>query len=266
MAEHVLPEGVAVEKLDGGKKKLADECPPKLRQLLQRKQLTPIYDQLVQTIVQESKTRNVLGKWRDMEFVHILDQYREDFADKGVKVVLCKQKSGSGTHRWLEYIDVDVAGTYVPQYDVSNLSGQVIKTAYSELEFPYGVVVEELNRYGGANRKLKEKMPVLVEEMMEDRGLMKQYDALVDDFVAADKGRLSKWNTDEVNAVVQAHAPQFEAQGVSIFFCHKKEYISHGTYGHHQYFRWIEFVDREEQPNYYPQHEETTQQKYCVIC
>lgn len=263
----IVPEGVAVEKLDGGKKKLADQCPPRLRQLLQRKQLMPIYDQLVQTIVQESKTRSVFGNWRDMEFVQILYRFREDFADKGVNVVLCKRKLGSGASiRWLEFIDVDLlAGKYVPQHDVSNLSGQVIKTAYSKLEFPYGVAVEEIRRYGLANKRLKEKMPVLVEELMAEKGLMKEYDALVDDFIAADIDVLTKWNTEDVEAVVRAHAPKFEAKGVSVFFNHKREYISHGKYGHYEYFRWLEFVDRQGQPNYRPQREDMKQHQYCVI-
>ena len=266
MAEHiVIPQGVAVEVLDGGKRKLADVCPPPLLKLLKSKDSVQIYEKLVQSVVHESKTRNVFGKWRDVEFLHILDEYKEDFADRGIKVVLCRRKSASQTRRWLEFIDIAMAHGYVPQYDVSNFSGQVIKTAYCTLEFPHGVVAEELNRYGPVNKKLKEKMPILIEEMMAEKGLMKQYDALVDAFVAADKGRLSKWNMGEVNAVVQKHAPEFEAKGVSIFFCHKREYINHGNHGYDKYFRWIEFVDRKEQPNYYPQHDEKQQQHYCVI-
>ena len=33
---------------------------------------------------------------------------------------------------------------YAPQFDVSNFSGQVIKTVYKKLQFPNGVAVEEL--------------------------------------------------------------------------------------------------------------------------
>ena len=81
----------------------------------------------------------------------------------------------------MEFIDVDITqGAYVPQYDVTNLSGQVIKTAYSTLEFPFGVYVEELNRYGAANRKLKEKIPVLIEELMNEKGKSKVVDHLLD--------------------------------------------------------------------------------------
>ena len=90
MPEVIIPEGVAVEKLDGGKKKFADVCPPRLQRLLERKEATAIYNQLVQAIVQASKTRSVFGKWRDMEFVAILNQFKDDFADKHIKVVLCK--------------------------------------------------------------------------------------------------------------------------------------------------------------------------------
>ena len=54
----------------------------------------------------------------------------------------------------------------------------------------------------------------------------------------------------------------FSKKGVEIFVCHKQEYISHGQGGHFEYFRWIEFVDREVQPSYYPQRDaETKDQK-----
>ena len=142
--KHVVPEGVVVEELDGGKKKLAEICPPPLAQLLADKNLRMVYDKMVQAIVEESNTRNVFGMWKDEEFVSIVDLFRDEFAEQGVKVVLCKRKSGSGTFRWLEFINVEVAKDYIPQYDVENHSGQVVKTIYTTLEFPYGVAVEQL--------------------------------------------------------------------------------------------------------------------------
>ena len=40
------------------------------------------------------------------------------------------------------------------------------------------------------------------------------------------------------------------------------EFKQHGQSGHWEYFRWIEFVDREEQPSYHPQYDaETKKQK-----
>lgn len=121
---HVVPKGVAVEELDGGKKKLAKECPTDLRLLLEsRGGMMETYNKLVQAVVDESKTRSVFGSWKDKEFESIVDLFREDFAEGQIKVALCKRKSGSGTFRWLEFIDVTVADGYVPQYDVANLSG-----------------------------------------------------------------------------------------------------------------------------------------------
>jgi hypothetical protein len=71
---------------------------------------------------------------------------RNPFNDKGVKVALCKRRSHHGTYRWLEFIDVDtlLVERYVPQYDVANLSGQIIQTACTKLKFPNGVAVEQL--------------------------------------------------------------------------------------------------------------------------
>eukprot|EP00567_Pseudictyota_dubia_P009469 CAMPEP_0197441050 /NCGR_PEP_ID=MMETSP1175-20131217/7413_1 /TAXON_ID=1003142 /ORGANISM="Triceratium dubium, Strain CCMP147" /LENGTH=281 /DNA_ID=CAMNT_0042971273 /DNA_START=38 /DNA_END=883 /DNA_ORIENTATION=+ len=262
----VVPEGVAVEELDGGKKKLSEECPPPLRELLESKDLVPIYDKLVKGIVDGGSTRSVFGNWKDKEFDAILDLFRDEFAEKGVKVALCKRKSGSGTFRWLEFIDVEKNPSYVPQYDVSNFSGQVIKTCYTKIEFPNGVAVEELNRYVKARKTLKEKCPVFVEKMMTDKGLMEEYEALVDDLISANCGKVETWNLKNLNEVRKAHEYKFEKKGVSIFVCHKEEWISHGQHGGHmEYFRWLEFVDREEQPNYTPQRDVETKDVKCVI-
>lgn len=80
------------------------------------------------------------GRWKDQEFNSVLDQFRDDFAAKGVKVAFCKRKSLNGHRRWLEFIDVEKSGgSYVPQFDIDNMSGQVINTCYTKLEFPNGV-------------------------------------------------------------------------------------------------------------------------------
>jgi hypothetical protein len=253
--------------LDGGKKKLADECPPALKELLEAKDLMPVYNKLVEAIVEEGKTRSMFGMWRDGEFVSILDLFEEDFGEKGVKVALCKRKSGSGTFRWLEFIDVDVAKDYVPQYDVGNLSGQVIKTCYTTIEFPNGVAVEKLNQHGKKRNKLKEKIPTLVEDMMLRKGLMVEYHAFIDAICQGGVGPGKGWDTEKLDQITKEHSHQFEAKGVAIFISHKQEYVSHGQYGgHYEYYRWIEFVDREEQPNYHPQRDAgSKQEKGCVV-
>lgn len=79
-------------------------------------------------------------------------------------------------------------------------------------------------------------------------------------------GTWKKWNKETLLAVIDAHRPPFEAKNVTIFIGMKDEYVSHGQYGGHmEYFRWIEFVDREEQPNYYPQRDADTKDDKCVI-
>ena len=84
---------------------------------------------------------------KDQQFISIVDQFRDDFTAKGIKIAFCKRKSGSkvGSYRWLEFIDVEALDEpYAPQFDVSNFSGQIIKTVYMKLQFPNGVAVEEL--------------------------------------------------------------------------------------------------------------------------
>jgi len=158
----VIPAGVAMEELDRGKKKLSKQCPPELRALLEAKWLAPVYDVQVTAVCEAGGTRNVFGMWRDGEFVAILDVFRERFAEKRVRVALCRRKSAQGTKRWLEFIDLEAVtegGGYVPQFDVANFSGQVIKTMYTKLEFPNGVAAEQIKEWGG-RKKLQEKIPV----------------------------------------------------------------------------------------------------------
>ncbi len=250
--KHVVPNGVAVEELDGGKKKLLKECPAKLQELLSAKNLVPVYDAMVDEIVNQPKTRSAFSKWHDMEIVSVLDKFRDQFADKAVKVALCKRESSGGTSRWLEFIDTDIVPTYVPQYDVNNFSDQVIKTIYTTLHFPNGVAVEKLSSWS-SRKKLREEIPPKVQEMMEQKGLMDQYESLVNHIVEAHQGNFRKWNLEKIHEILHAYKPMFEPKGVSLFVSHKEEYVHHGQGGHLEIFRWLEFVDRDLQPNYYPQ-------------
>lgn len=253
---HVVPNGVAVEELKnyGGAKKLKNECPEDVAKLLLEKDAGDIYDRFVTAVAETRGVRGALGGWKDAQFVSVLDIFADEFAEKGIKVALCKRKSGKGTYRWLEYIDVEKVGKYVPQYDVANMSGQVIKTCYTKLKFPNGVAVEELKKWNG-RKKLKESIPIYVETMMNKKDLMSEYNQLVEHCIEAGVGNNSKnWKSGKLYDIMMEYKPIFESKGVDIFVCRKDEYISHGQYGGHmEYFHWIEFVDREEQPNYYPQ-------------
>lgn len=265
---HAVPKGVAVEELDGGQKKLSEECPKELLELLEKNDAKSIYDKFVKTIADESDTRSLFGTWRDMEFDSIIDLFRQDFIEKNIKVVLCKRKSGMTAQRWIEFIDIVEASDYVPQYDVSNNSGQVIHTCYNKLEFPDGVAVEKLRRYGKARKALKENIPIYVEKMLGEHDLMGEYDALIDALCETDWSLITgAWKIDEVKPIVIEHRPKFEAKGVGLFVSHKQEWVQFGNHGGHmEYFRWIEFVDMEKQPNYHPQRDaESKKEKNCVI-
>jgi hypothetical protein len=225
---HVVPKGVAVEELQnyGGEKNLFD-----------------VYDQMVDAIYKDKNTRGFWSKWKDAEFVGVLDLFHDDFAEKGVNVALCKRKSGSGTYRWLEFIDMEELGhNYVPQYDVSNRSGQVIKTVYSKLEFPNGVAVEEFKEWNG-RQELKEETATHVEKMLQEHNLLAEYNQLIDHCIEAGIDRKMKnWNTRKLLQIQQTYRPIFATKGVDLFVGHKVEYVSHGQYGgHNVHFRWIEF-------------------------
>lgn len=252
--KHTVPEGVAVEELNGGTKKLSAQCPPEVKSVLESHGLVVVYDKMVDAICKQGDTRSAFGRWKDAEFNNIIDLFRDEFSEKGVKIALCKRQSGGGTHRWIEFIDMNKVGDYVPQYDTNNYSGQVIKTCFTTLEFPYGVAVEELKAW--KNRQaLRDTIPIFVEKMLTAKDLMTEYEMLVEECIESGVGPNTKmWNIGNLKEIMAKYQPIFEKKGVAVFISHKQEFISHGQYGgHYEYFRWIEFVNREEQPNYQPQ-------------
>ena len=261
----LLPHGVLAKELSGGKKKLK-ECSSELQKFLSAKGLTQVYDAMINAISNESKTTYFVGKIHTKEVLAIMDHYRDEYASKNVNVVLCKRKSSSGTYVWFEFIDTDSASNYVPQYDVSNFSDQIIKTVYTTLKFPNGVAVQEMKQWG-SREKLKEQTPPEVHSMLSKKGLMSEYETLVGHIVDAHpNGSWRKWNTEKVNEIMHAYRPLFEEKGVSIFVSHKQEYVSHGqSGGHMEHYRWLEFVDRKLQPNYEPQRSADDKKEKCSI-
>lgn len=268
--KYVVPKGVAVEMIKNfnGKKNLLNDCPQEVRELLIAKDAFDIYDKFVQTIYDDKTNTNGFGRWRDAQFVSKIDVFSDDFAKKGIKVALCARKSDGkhGNTRWLEFIDVSVVGNYVPQYDLSNMSGQIIRTVYTELRFPKGVAVEELKQWSG-REKLKGKIPIEVEKMLEKHDLMNDYRILVSDFVSSCSGSnyFKNWDIEKLKNLIDKYDVTFAEKGVDLFISHKQEWVSHGKGGHMEYFRWIEFVDREQQPNYVPQRDADENDEKCSI-
>ena len=152
------------------------------------------------------------------------------------------------------------------EYDVENFSGQIIRTCYTKLEFPNGVAVEELKQWKG-RKKLKEKIPIYVEKMLEKNGLLAEYNQMIDHVIESGCGANSKmWNIDKLKAIMDEYKPIFGKKGIDVFVCHKQEYISHGqSGGHYEYFRWIEFVDRSVQPSYKPQRDAEEKDEKCAV-
>jgi len=251
-----------VEELSNfnGQKDLVNNCPKSVRDLMSSKNAFDLYDKFVETVYQEKSTRGMLGVWKDDQFVSVLDAFRDDFAAKDLKVVLCKRTGAKGTYRWIEYIDVGMTGgVYVPQYDVSNFSGQVIKTAYRTLEFPNGVAVEKLSEWNG-RKKLQENIPIQVEKMLESHGLMDEYHRLVGDIVDGGRNTFG-WDLEKLKLVVHKYRPLFAMKGIVIHVAHKEEQVDK----HRRYFRWIEFIDSTMQPNYVSQRSADTKAQDCCV-
>ena len=62
----------------------------------------------------------------DEQFIFILDQFKDRFADAGVKVVFfSKCTSTNRSACWLEFIDVDIMSNYVPQFNVTTSPGRI---------------------------------------------------------------------------------------------------------------------------------------------
>jgi len=191
----------------------------------------------------------------------VLNDFSSMPGSNNLKVILCERLSDKVVLRWLEFIDRDSVEGYVSQYDVGNFSKQIIKTRLSKLKFPNGVAVEEFaetDQSMQARQKLKVQMPPAVREMMEQRELMEEYTSLVDAFSRFCMGKYSQWDTEKIRQVALVHTPKFEAKGVTVFISHKQELVRTPKPGDEfssEFFelRWIEFVDRARQPNYYAQ-------------
>ena len=230
---------------------------------MEKKGLLDEYEKFVQTISDTKTTRGLItGKWKDAQFEAVLDQFRDDFAEKGVKICFCKTTvaGDAGSYRWLEFVDVEaLEEPYVSQFNVSNYSGQVIKTAYRHIQFPNGVAAEGLAQFGG-RKKLKDKIPIEVGNLLKKKDLMSEYEKLVDALVEGGRGdNRRKWSNVSCRKIVGEHKAAFSAKGVDIFFSWKNEYVDKAV----MHFRWIEFVDRAEQPNYQSQYDSTNKIRTC---
>ena len=127
--------------------------------------------------------------------------------------------------------------------------------------------MEELKQWSG-RKKLKERIPIYVETLLENKNLMSEYHQMIDHVIESGAGgsKFSSWNIEKLKLILAEYKPIFAEKGVDVFVCHKEEYVSHGQYGGHmEHFRWIEYVDRDLQPSYVPQREAESKDEACVV-
>ncbi|KAL3932525.1 MAG: hypothetical protein SGBAC_010811 [Bacillariaceae sp.] len=244
----VVPEGVYVEGLNGVKK-LSEACPPEVRDFLTRKGLSTTYDEFIDAIVKSKKTRNWAKSWKSEEICKILNEFQELFLFKGVKLVLCKIiPDGGQPFRWFEFIDLSMASGYVSQYDYENVGPAELETHNTTLKFPKGIAVEKLTDH----KSLIENIPEPISEMMAKRQCMDLYFALVECLCRGGNQDDKKvgWSEVHMREVVNVLGPKFESKGVSVFLSAKVEEVYEEP---PKAILWIEFVDREIQPNYVAQ-------------
>ena len=246
---HSVPRPVAVLEITGKSTKLKDPAPPQVQQLMERNNLWPMYQDFVQALIQAAGATTTWDKCKSHTILSVLAQFQGDFFQaKGVTVALCKLRPDSGnTFRWMEFVDATARsqcpfGKYVPQYDMANV-GQELETAEATLQFPKGVAVEALMD----DMELVLKTPPEVNDMMVRKGCMDLYHALEDCLVSSGMGDKAGWSEATMKHATEVLVPQLEAKGISVYLSAKRE---PGDNGGNQSFYWMEFVDRDLQPNY----------------
>ena len=275
---HTLPTGVVVKELKKfqGMKEFKNDCPNCVIDLLTTKELCDVYDCFVQAIYEDTTTQNPFGFWKDQQFVHVLELFRDEFITTGnVEAVLCKRRSSKAVYRWIEFIDRDVLGRneYVLQYDVSNWSGQSLKTYHAKLKFPHGIAVVQLQQWAGRKKLKQQSIPIYVQKLLTKYRLEQEYEQCIDKCIQSEASirdaTRGGWNVDEILEIIQEYRPLFRRKEIDVYVCHKQEFIVHGHIalgGHYAYYRWIEFVDRSKQPNYIPQRNaDEKEEKACTL-
>mmetsp|Transcript_37475 Transcript_37475/g.77728 ORF Transcript_37475/g.77728 Transcript_37475/m.77728 type:complete len:393 (-) Transcript_37475:72-1250(-) len=247
---HVVPPGVVVEEL-GEFSKFTDDCPAHVQKLLVEKGLWEAYLDFVEALSQSNSTRGFTDNWKGTQILKVMEDFVDVFAAKNIQLVLCKLKPDKGrSYRWFEFIDTTVATQYVPQYDMTNDDNdEELETAHMTLKFPKGVAVEPLTD----RKALVEQIPTSVRTLLEKKDCYELYITLVD--VLCESGSLNVnqegFSEYQVGRIAQSLGPQFAAKGVGVFFSAKTETDLQGQEETTIY--WLEFVDRDLQPNYLAQ-------------
>ncbi|CAB9514395.1 expressed unknown protein [Seminavis robusta] len=247
-SSYAVPKGVAMEQLVeyGGHYELQKSCPKEMMALLSRTKAQETYSRFMDCIFKDKSTRvGLFGRWDLDRFAAVMEQFEAEFALHGIKVVLCELQISKSSYLWLEYIDLGVNDHYVPPYNVANQSStQEIKTHSSQLKFPNGVAIEQ---FGYGHKQLEEQASPDLAALLKERGLMTEYNKMVDqcnEFAF----RRGYGDVRKLRVIVLQYQAAFAAEGIDIFICQKKETVVCKTC----IFRWLEFVDRSQQPDYRP--------------
>lgn len=209
-------EGVAAVQLRSAQK-MSSDCPADVDEFLNSLGVKPLYEDLIDAILSSKKTRNWADSWSTKEIRAIHSEFYDQFLSRGVKVVLCKLTPDAGkTLRWFEFVDINVAPAWVPQYDVAMDGGSEVDTFKTTLTFPKGVAVEAIMD----RKSIIEKTPGPVKELIEKKACMDLYRALIEVLckcaAVAHKDDLA-WSRRNIIDIADVLGPKFEAKGGELF-------------------------------------------------
>ncbi|CAB9511432.1 expressed unknown protein [Seminavis robusta] len=255
---HCPPRGVVAEPLHSGPcKRFQDSnCPREVFDLMNRKGAVTAYHDMMDEISADENTRDRLGVLKLKAIDTIVERFRPRFSKCGVKVVVCVADYRCNLYRWIEFVDSG-AITYISPYNFKNTAGPKLKTALSTIKFQKGVAVEEFRQaLFGKRGRLVKQTPKHVEIMIREKGLQEEYERLIQDCIHEGVGGfLGRWDIGKLREVIQHYRPLFQDKGVALFLCHTQEHVPSVEGGERiEYFRWMEFVDRNKLPHYRPEH------------
>lgn len=172
-----------------------------------------------------------------------IEDLRNTFLAKGVKMLLCESIGKFGKTYWLEYIDTEASYNYKTPYDITfsgdyneqgQADGESTDAVKGWLKVPEGVYVEGLNGV----KKLSDECPAKVRDFLTRKGLSATYDEFIETIVKSKQTRnwASSWRSDEILKIMKEFQELFLSKGVKLVLC---KIIPDGGVS----YRWFELID-----------------------
>lgn len=248
--KHALLPGVYAVEFKARKKIAAP--PSNLTAMLKRRGASEEFEALINALVSSKNTATTLGRWLIKNVAAEVALRSPRFQSLGVKVYACERRSEMRRHAWIEFVDVDDAQIYVPQYDVTSLTSKCIEVPYFMIRFPRGVYIEQLKQRD-PREQLRNETPEDVYRLLVDKILVREYADLVDACLATEYTLGARWNPAKLAPVVAEHRPNFVIKGVDLHLSYKVTSSQSNLHPSNRLHVWLEFIDRDLQPNYVPQ-------------